>query len=96
MTLAVVPAFALVVVSLFVFVAGVRRWRRHLGTAQDLVVSLIFLALAANALVAGLGLIKFITEQDTITFWAALTRTVAIIGGSYIAYHWWVDADGKG
>lgn len=106
--LAAIPAFALTIVSIVVFACSVRRWHaRHYvrrtqsdrndvidnGTDIDLVIAIMFFALGVNAFVAGLAIVGIVKDQNTITFWAAVARSVATIGGVYVAYHWWKNDD---
>jgi hypothetical protein len=86
--LAAIPAFLLVIVAFAVFAAAIRRRRIDVDHTY-VMVAIMFIALGINAFVAGLALLGYIHEQETITFWAAVTRSVAIVGGSYVAWTWW-------
>lgn len=88
-TIAALPAFGLVLVSIMVLVSGIHSQRRAPRPNHRLVIGLMLCALSINAFVAGLAFIGYVQSQDVITFWSALSRTIGIICGAYIAYHWW-------
>lgn len=88
-TIAAAPAFGLVTVALLMLGAAMHSQRRAPQPTHRIVIALMFCALSVNALVAGLAFLGYVQSQDVITFWAALSRTVGIVCGLYIAYHWW-------
>ena len=89
--LAAVPAFILVGVCIWLVAGAIKTRHTAPRPTHRLVIGMMFGALSVNALVAGFGILGYIEEQGVITFWSALARTLAIVCGSYIAWHWWTD-----
>lgn len=92
---AVIPALFFTIVALIVFTTSLVVARRHRDDDDEhlgrlvLPVGVVYFAIGVNTFVAFLALIGVVKEQDTITFWAAMARSVAGILGLYLAWRWW-------
>jgi hypothetical protein len=86
--LAAVPAVGFFVASVVMFLVAWNKRGTHPATTHRLVIALMTVAFGVNSLVASLALLGYIKEQETITFVAAMTRTIAIFCAVFITWHW--------
>jgi hypothetical protein len=87
--LAAIPAIGYFFVSLALLVIAWRRRWIHPATTHRLVISFMLFLFGITSLVSALALLGVVTNQETVTFFAAMARTFGIICGIYIANHWW-------